>query len=118
MAALDNTHMTFEEKLAAHAEHHEHVPIQQQAFNRRHSAQSDYGAKQGRRSSVESIKKSFEATNIQMVLPVQGHIEMSDDFAEGNSIDDIAVSLFVWLVAANASISCSLFGYDTGMACC
>lgn len=117
MAAADNTQQVVEEKLVTQTEHHEFFPIQQQAFNRRHSLTTDGLPKEARRGSVESLKKSFDATNIQMTLPVQGHLEMTDDYAEGNSIDDIAVSWFVWLVAATASIAGMLFGYDTGMTC-
>ena len=116
MSALDNTQQVVEQKLVAQAEHHENVPIQQQAFNRRHSL-TPGSIPQGerRRSSIQSMKKSFDAANVQMVFPVQGHLEMTDDYAPGNSIDDIAVSWFVWLVAATASIAGALFGYDTGM---
>jgi SP family myo-inositol transporter-like MFS transporter 13 len=48
-----------------------------------------------------------------MVFPDTTHLEVSDD--EGDSIDDIAVSWFVWLVALTASFAGSLFGYDTGI---
>lgn len=118
MSALNNTQQIVEQKLVSQAEHQENVSIQQQAFNRRHSLTpgnvppEDRGR---RRSSIQSMKKSFDAANVQMVFPVQGHLEMTDDYAPGNSIDDIAVSWFVWLVAATASIAGALFGYDTGM---
>jgi SP family myo-inositol transporter-like MFS transporter 13 len=69
-----------------------------------------------RRGSVaDSIKKSFDATNVAMVWPVGNHLEISDDISESNSIDDIGAGWFVWLVAATASIAGSLFGYDTGL---
>ncbi len=104
-----------EKKSATQAEHYENVPVQQQAFNRRHSLTAGEPGTQRRRSSIPAMKDSFDATNMQMVFPIPGHIEMSDDFAPGNSIDDIAVSWYVWLVAATASIAGSLFGYDTGI---
>lgn len=117
MAAINNTQQVVEEKLSSQAQHHENLPVTHQAFNRRHSVTADAQATDRRRSSVASIasmRKSFNATNMQMVSPVQGHLEMSDDYAAGNGIDDIAVSWFVWLVAATASIAGALFGYDTG----
>lgn len=114
MSALNNTQQVVEQKLASESSHYEHVPIQQQAFNRRHSLTPGDAPAGTRRGSIQSMKKSFDATNIQMTLPVPGHLEMTDDYAEENSIDDIAVSWFVWLVAATASIAGALFGYDTG----
>lgn len=103
-----------EEKLVSQAQHLENAPIHEQAFNRRHSLTPDVASTEKGRSSISSIKKSFDPTAIQMTFPVAGHLEMTDDYAEGNSIDDIAVSWFVWLVAATASIAGALFGYDTG----
>lgn len=115
-AARDTTQQVVEEKLFAEAQHHENVHnVQHDAFNRRHSLTPGDVPTERRRSSIQSMKKSFEATNMQMVFPVQGHLEMTDDFSPGNSIDDIAVSWYVWLVAATASIAGSLFGYDTGI---
>lgn len=77
-----------------------------QAYDRRHSAILAAGRR-------ESLRKSFDNANLAMVFPDTTHLEVSDD--EGDSIDDIAVSWFVWLVALTASIAGSLFGYDTGI---
>lgn len=112
---MDTTHQTLEAKVGA-AQHQEHAPVVQSAFNRRHSVGSvdENGNEKQRRGSIDSMKKSFAATNIAMTTPDLTHLEMSDDAAPENSIDDIAVSWFVWLVSATASIAGSLFGYDTG----
>lgn len=77
-----------------------------QAYDRRHSAMLATGRR-------DSLRKSFDSANLAMVMPDHTHLEVTDD--EGNSIDDIAVSWFVWLVALTASIAGSLFGYDTGI---
>ena len=115
MSALDSTHQTFEEKLSAQAQHHEHVPVTHSAFNRRHSlAASAEDAPQRRRSSIAAMKASFDNTNIAMTFPIGHHLEMTDDADKGNSIDDIGAGWFVWLVAFTASIAGALFGYDTG----
>ena len=112
---MDNTHQTLESKIASEAQHYENVPITQQAFNRRHSVPENTMATSRRGSAADSIKKSFDATNVAMVWPVGNHLEMSDDMSTSNSIDEIGAGWFVWLVAATASIAGSLFGYDTGL---
>ncbi len=117
MAAINNTQQVVEEKLVDQAQHVEQAPVQRDAFNRRHAPNYDDHAQQQRRlstASIQSLRKNFDTANIEMVLPVQGHVEISDDYADGKGIDDIAVSWFVWLVAATASIAGALFGYDTG----
>ena len=113
MSAMDTTQQTLEEKVC-NAQYYENVPVKQAAFNRRHSVDSTAPPGGRRASLADSIKKDFDETNIAMVTPDMTHIEMSDDVSKENSIDDIAVSWYVWLVAATASIAGSLFGYDTG----
>jgi hypothetical protein len=68
---MDNTHQTFESKIASEAQHYEHVPVTQTAFNRRHSLIAENNnVETSRRGSLASIKKSFDATNVAMVFPV------------------------------------------------
>lgn len=83
------------------------------AFNRRLSV--DSSTNDERRGSLSSVKKNFNHANIAMVGADATHLEVFDDATEANSIDDIATSWFVWLVALTASIAGSLFGYDTGI---
>lgn len=111
MFANNDTQQAMEQKLASQAEHHENAAVSHDSFNRRHRMQS---ADNERRTSIDSMKKHFDQANVEMCLPVKGHLELSDDESASNSIDNIAVSWFVWLVAATASIAGSLFGYDTG----
>lgn len=86
MSANNNTHQAVEQKLSSQAEHHEHATIHHDAFNRRHSTTSE------RRGSIDLMKKNFDSANIEMCLPVKGHLEMIDDGAKDNSISSIAVS--------------------------
>lgn len=64
-----------------------------------------------------AARRSFEKANLDMVLPDKTHVEKieSIDTVEDDSIEDIAVSWFVWLVAITASVAGGLFGYDTGI---
>jgi SP family myo-inositol transporter-like MFS transporter 13 len=80
------------------------------AFNQRNSVDSPE-----RRPSVSSIKKNFSHANASMIVPDATHLEVYDDSLQDTSIDDIATSWFVWLVAFTASIAGALFGYDTGI---
>ncbi|GAB7328419.1 hypothetical protein MBLNU13_g00390t1 [Cladosporium sp. NU13] len=80
------------------------------AFDRRNSVDSAE-----RRPSISSIKKNFDHANASMIVPDATHLEVYDDSLQDNSIDDIATSWFVWLVAFTASIAGALFGYDTGI---
>lgn len=77
------------------------------SFDRRHSASAPA-------SRRESIRRSFDKANLAMVLPDYTHVEVNDDEAP-QDIDEIAVSWYVWLISATASIAGSLFGYDTGI---
>ncbi|KAK5955243.1 hypothetical protein OHC33_003924 [Knufia fluminis] len=57
-------------------------------------------------------RSSFDQAKLDMILPDKTHL------AEGttmDSIEDMPVSWFVWLVAFTASVAGSLFGYDTGI---
>lgn len=84
------------------------------AFNRRLS--HDDSTARERRGSMSSVtKKDFDHANLSMVEADVTHLEMLDDTTEANTIDDIATSWFVWLVALTSSIAGSLFGYDTGI---
>ena len=78
------------------------------SFDRRHSAVAPG-------SRRDSLRKSFDKANLAMVFPDSTHVEVSDDDLGKNSIDDIATSWYVWMVAATASIAGALFGYDTGI---
>ena len=80
------------------------------AFDRRNSVDST-----DRRPSISSIKKNFDHANASMIVPDATHLEVYDDSLQDNTIDDIATSWFVWLVAFTASIAGALFGYDTGI---
>lgn len=111
---MDNTHHVLEGQVTEKAYKAEHIEggarrgsVTQDAFNRRHSVSSSTG---GRRNS---LAKNFDHANVAMVIPDKTHVEISDDVAsDSNAIDNIAVSWFVWIVAATASIAGSLFGYE------
>ena len=92
---MDSTHQKLE------------AQVVEKAYNAEHN--------EGRRLSVSSMKKNFDYTNISMVAPDKTHLEMVDDVTADASIENIATSWFVWMVAATASIAGSLFGYDTGI---
>lgn len=77
------------------------------SFDRRNSASAPA-------SRRESIRRSFDKANLAMVFPDSTHVEVNDDETT-QDIDDIAVSWYVWLISATASIAGSLFGYDTGI---
>lgn len=77
------------------------------SFDRRNSASAPG-------SRRDSIRRSFDKANLAMVFPDSTHVEVNDDDST-QDIDDIAVSWYVWLISATASIAGSLFGYDTGI---
>ena len=121
----NHDHVAIEQKIQEKTDHHERLEeparnawrgslapdsVTKQSFDRRHSA--SYAAPGGRR---DSIRKSFDNANLAMVFADTTHVEMNDDEMGKNSIDDIATSWFVWLVAFTASIAGALFGYDTGI---
>lgn len=73
--------------------------------------QEDLKQHDARRSSITGVgagrKSSFDSANLNMVLPDKTH-----GFADGtteDSIEDIPISWFVWLVAFTASVAGSLF---------
>ncbi|KAJ9652576.1 hypothetical protein H2198_008188 [Neophaeococcomyces mojaviensis] len=57
-------------------------------------------------------RSSFDQANLNMILPDKTHL--AEDSTH-DSIEDLPVSWFVWLVAFTASVAGSLFGYDTGI---
>lgn len=112
--------MAFEQGIVEKGEKFEHLEAHHQgrsslrpdstlraSFDRRNSAALPS-------SRRESIRRSFDKANLATVLPDSTHMEVNDDETTLD-IDDIAVSWYVWLIAATASIAGSLFGYDTGI---
>ena len=63
-------------------------------------------AEHGRYSTTGSRRSSFDRANLSMVMPDKTHLaETSGD----DSIEDLPVSWFVWMVAFTASVAGSLF---------
>ncbi|KAI6795269.1 general substrate transporter [Hortaea werneckii] len=107
---MQNTHYSLEEKIADQATHFENTgpqSISHEAFNRRNSLPDG--------SRRNSMSKNFDHAASAMVINDKTHVEVSDEVLPDNDIDNIAVSWYVWLVAATASIAGALFGYDTGI---
>lgn len=85
-----------------------HADVTLDSHHAAHSASLD-----GQRNS-DSLKKTLELVAVDDIRAA--HVEISEDaIALDGSIDDIATSWFVWLVALTASIAGALFGYDTGI---
>jgi hypothetical protein len=116
-------HLSIEQKIEEKGQKYEHLEIPRGGVGRGSlRADSVTRASFDRRNSVgapgsrrESIRKSFDKSNLAMVFPDSTHMEVSDDDMGKNSIDDLGTSKFVWLVAFTASIAGALFGYDTGI---
>jgi len=86
-----------------------------EVFDEKHATVHHEDFKQdARRSSITGAggrrKSSFDSANLNMVLPDKTH-----GFADANiddSIEDIPISWFVWMVAFTASVAGSLFVSD------
>lgn len=59
---------------------------------------------------------STDKANHDMALPDKTHIEQieSVETTENDSIENLDVSWYVWMVSFTASVAGGLFGYDTG----